>query len=172
MVLISFWFDGKCGSNKWHMVLDLNHVIDDTLNLLDASCCRVVSTLKFGFPQRFPLSKKKKIFLILWAFLKLIHVMIIQAKESYQQWGPYDIDEDVMESYYQQWGLYDIDVFNLEDRKIAHDSILTPFSEVHAIFNLDFTNIYVKSCICLSLFGCSVPSLVGFIIWVMPLNSK
>ncbi|RVW84584.1 hypothetical protein CK203_048152 [Vitis vinifera] len=35
---------GKCGPNRWHMVLGLNPITDGTLNLLGASCYGAVST--------------------------------------------------------------------------------------------------------------------------------
>ena len=42
----------KSGLTKWHMVLGLNPVTDDTLNLYDVGCCKVVNTLRFGSPWR------------------------------------------------------------------------------------------------------------------------
>ena len=38
----------KCVLNKWHMVLGLNLVTNDTLNLPGTGCCGVVKTLSFG----------------------------------------------------------------------------------------------------------------------------
>ena len=35
---------GKCGPGKWHMILDLNFVINDILNLLDVGYCRMLNT--------------------------------------------------------------------------------------------------------------------------------
>ena len=35
---------GKCGLGKWHMILDLNFVIDDILNLLGVGFCRTFNT--------------------------------------------------------------------------------------------------------------------------------
>ena len=34
----------KCGPSKWHMMLGLNLVIDDTLNLPGVGCCGAVNT--------------------------------------------------------------------------------------------------------------------------------
>ena len=39
---------GKCGPNKWRMLLGLNPAIDDTLNLPGTGSCRTISTLRFG----------------------------------------------------------------------------------------------------------------------------
>ena len=61
--------NGKCGPSKWHMVLGLNFVTDNTLNLPGAGCYGTVSAPRFGSPWRvlraWPwkvprLSKKKK----------------------------------------------------------------------------------------------------------------
>ena len=43
---------GKCGPNKWHMVLGLNLATDDILNLPGTGCCGAVSTSRFGSPWR------------------------------------------------------------------------------------------------------------------------
>ena len=43
---------GKCGPNKWLMVLGSNSTTDDTLNLPSAGCCEVVSTPRLGSPWR------------------------------------------------------------------------------------------------------------------------
>ena len=43
---------GKCGPNKWHMVLSLNLATDDTLNLLGISCCGAVNASRFESPWR------------------------------------------------------------------------------------------------------------------------
>ena len=60
---------GKYGPSKWHMVQSSNPVTNDILNLLGASCCGAVSTLRFGsswrvlraWPWKVPrLSKEKK----------------------------------------------------------------------------------------------------------------
>ena len=38
---------GKCVLSKWHVVLGLNSVTNDTLNLPGAGCCGAVNTLEF-----------------------------------------------------------------------------------------------------------------------------
>ena len=43
---------GKCGPNKWHMVLGSNLTTNDTLNLPNVSYYKVVNTPKFGSPRR------------------------------------------------------------------------------------------------------------------------
>ena len=42
----------KCGPSKWHMVLSLNLVIDDTLNLPSVGCCGAVNNPRFESPWR------------------------------------------------------------------------------------------------------------------------
>lgn len=45
---------GKCGPNKWHIVLGSNSVTDDTLNLLNVGCCGMINTLRFRSLWRVP----------------------------------------------------------------------------------------------------------------------
>ena len=42
----------KCGPNTWHIVLGSNPATDDTLKFTGASCCKAVSTPRFGSPSR------------------------------------------------------------------------------------------------------------------------
>ena len=51
----------KYGSNEWHMVLSSNLVTNDTLNLPDTNCCKVINTSKgLAMKSSLVINKMKK----------------------------------------------------------------------------------------------------------------